>query len=143
MADIFHQFLINSLSERVFEAISRSKGLDSWWTMTSSENPEPGGVYRLNFGPRYNWKAVVTKYKTDSLFELQLTDADVDWTGSRVGFELKNNNGITEVDFYHTGWPAVNDHFKISSYCWAMYLRILKRYVESGEWVPYEKRLEV
>ena len=36
-----------------------------------------------------------------------------------------------------------NDHYKISSYCWAMYLRILKRYVESGEEVPYENRLNV
>jgi hypothetical protein len=28
-------------------------------------------------------------------------------------------------------------------YAWAMYLRLARRYLEHGEFVPYEKRLEV
>ena len=32
---------------------------------------------------------------------------------------------------------------RTSCYCWVMYLRILKRYVEHGEMVPYERRLDV
>jgi uncharacterized protein YndB with AHSA1/START domain len=34
-------------------------------------------------------------------------------------------------------------HYRVSCYCWAMYLRILKRYLEHGETVPYAKRLDV
>ena len=143
MADIYHQFVINALPEKVFDAISLSKGLDNWWTKSSSENPEQGGIYTLYFGPQYNWKATVTKYLKDSRFELQLTEADDEWKGTRVGFILRNIKGITEVDFYHTGWPAVNEHYRISSYCWAMYLRILKRFVEFGDLIPYDKRLDV
>jgi uncharacterized protein YndB with AHSA1/START domain len=143
MADIYHQFVINALPEKVFEAISRSKGLDNWWTRSSSENPEQGGTYTLYFGPQYNWKATVTKYLKDSRFELQLTEADDEWKGTRVGFILRNIKGITEVNFYHTGWPAANEHYRISSYCWAMYLRILKRFIEFGDQVPYDKRLDV
>jgi hypothetical protein len=30
-----------------------------------------------------------------------------------------------------------------SSYCWAMYLRLLRRNVEAGEVVPYAQRLDV
>jgi hypothetical protein len=60
-----------------------------------------------------------------------------------VGFELEEAGGETQVRFHHLGWPAANDHYRISCYCWAMYLRILKRYLEYGELVPYEKRLEV
>jgi hypothetical protein len=37
----------------------------------------------------------------------------------------------------------VSAHYRTSSFCWAMYLRLLKRYVEHGEVVPYEKRLDV
>jgi uncharacterized protein YndB with AHSA1/START domain len=143
MADIYHQFIIRSRPEKVFEAISRSKGLDSWWTKTSSENPEADGIYTLYFSPGYQWKARVSKFKPDSLFELQLTEADEDWTGTRVGFLLSKKNDSTAVDFYHTDWPTLNDHYKISSYCWAMYLRLLKRYIENGEQVEYERRLEV
>ncbi len=50
---------------------------------------------------------------------------------------------MTQVRFSHSGWADANDHYHTSCFCWAMYLRILKRYVEHGELVPYEKRLEV
>ncbi len=35
------------------------------------------------------------------------------------------------------------EHYRISCYCWAMYLRILKRYLEHGETVQYARRLDV
>jgi uncharacterized protein YndB with AHSA1/START domain len=141
MADIYHNFTINATPGKIFEAISRSKGLDNWWTKSSDVNPEPGGVYNLSFGPLYQWKAVVSKYTTDKVFELEITEADSDWLGTRVGFSLNDKGGITELCFYHTGWPQLNDHYKISSFCWAMYLRILKRFVEFGERVSYDDRL--
>ena len=143
MADIFQIFTIKASPAKVFEGISTSRGLDNWWTKSSEVNPGGGEVYTLCFGPPYNWKAVVTKYEADKEFELQMTDADVDWLGTKVGFSLSGKENITQVNFYHTGWPQNNDHYKISTYCRAMYLRILKRYIEFGEEVPYEKRLNV
>lgn len=47
------------------------------------------------------------------------------------------------VRFYHTGWPTENAHWRISCYCWAMYLRVMRRYLEHGDIVPYENRLDV
>ena len=143
MPDIFHTFTIKTSPGKVFEGISTSKGLDNWWTKSSEVNPGVGEVYTLCFGPQYNWKAVVTKYENDKEFELQITEADDDWIGTKVGFSLSGKDSNTQVNFYHTGWPHNNDHYKISTYCWAMYLRILKRYIEFGEEVPYEKRLSV
>ena len=74
--------------------------------------------------------------------EFELVEADEDWRGTKVGFSLQEYNGETEVKFHHTGWPELNDHYRISSYCWSMYLRLLKRYVERGEVVHYNDRLE-
>jgi len=76
-------------------------------------------------------------------FELEMTLADDDWAGTRVGFRLSPVEGGTQVRFHHTGWPHLNEHYRISCYCWAMYLRILKRCLEHGEQVPYAKRLDV
>jgi hypothetical protein len=39
--------------------------------------------------------------------------------------------------------PEPNHHFRTSSYCWAMYLRLLKQNLEAGLFVVYEKRLDV
>ena len=143
MADIFHYFPINAPLKKVFKSISTPEGLDNWWCKNSNGKPAPGEVYKLSFGHEYNWSAVVTKYVPDRAFELSITDADPDWTDTKVGFSLTSKDDATEVRFYHTGWKKDNEHYRISCYCWAMYLRILKRNVEYGERVPYEDRLNV
>jgi len=78
-----------------------------------------------------------------SEFELELTRADTEWVGTNVGFHLQATGGATQVRFHHTGWPDASEHYRISCYCWAMYLRILRRHLEHRESVPYERRLDV
>jgi uncharacterized protein YndB with AHSA1/START domain len=138
--DIFHTFRINGDAGRIFDAVSTPEGLDVWWTKTSEAR---GSEYDLGFGPGYDWRAVVTRSVAASEFEVEMTAGDADWTGTRVGFEIRPKEKFTEVSFHHTGWPHDNDHYRGSNYCWAMYLRLLKRYVEHGEVVPFEKRLNV
>lgn len=143
MADIIHHFQIKASWQKVFQAVSMPKGLDVWWTKRSSGVPTEGAEYELWFGPEHDWRAIVIRCAPDTEFELEITRAQEDWQGTRVGFLLEEKEGITQVRFHHTGWPKANDHYHISCYCWAMYLRLLKRYVEHGEVVSYEDRLEV
>jgi hypothetical protein len=63
----------------------------------------------------------------------------VDWAKSCVGCRLTpEGEGKTRVLFYRNGWPEANEHWRVWCYCWAMYLRVLRRNVEHGESVPYE-----
>lgn len=142
MPDIFHHFPIKAPRQKVFQAISTPAGLDTWWTKRSSGEPAEGAEYELWFSPDYDWRAVVACYIPDSEFEMDITSAQEDWLGTRVGFSLEEKEGVTQVRFRHTGWPEVNEHFRVSSYCWAALLRLLRRYVELGEVVPYEDRLD-
>lgn len=144
MADIFLEFTVQALPNHVFEAITTPAGLDCWWTRSTKGNPVSNGEYELFFGPGYDWRGKVTRFAPGKAFELQMTLAHPDWMGTRVGCELQpEGSNATVVRFYHTGWPDANQHWRVSCYCWAMYLRLLRRYVEHGEFVPYEKRLEV
>ena len=143
MPEILHDFPINVAPDRVFRAVSTPAGLDTWWTLTSSGQAADGTEYQLGFGPEYQWRAVVSRCLIDREFELTMGQSDADWQGTRVRFELAATASGTQVRFCHTGWPAVNDHYRTSCYCWAMYLRILTRNLEHGETVPYEKRLAV
>jgi uncharacterized protein YndB with AHSA1/START domain len=143
MPDIFHDFPIAASPERVFDAIATPEGLDEWWTSRSSGRPMEGAEYELWFGPEYDWRAKVTRSVPSQSFELTMTRADGDWLGTRVAFDLTPGTDATQVRFSHTGWPTQNEHYRISCYCWAMYLRILRRSIEFGERVPYEKRLDV
>jgi len=141
--DILHDFPIHAPAARVFDAISTARGLDAWWAEESSGEPLEGTELALGFGPEYRWRARVVRSRPPVEFEIELTHADADWTGSRVGFVLEPNGEKTQVHFRHVGWPQPNEHWRISCFCWAMYLRLLRRYVEQGEVVPYHQRLDV
>lgn len=143
MADILQDFPIAASPQRVFEAVSTPALIDEWWTVRSSGQPAVGATYELDFGPEHRWRAEVTKADPGTAFELRLTSADADWTGTTVGFELAPSANGTQVRFAHRGWPEANAHHRVSCHCWAMYLRILRRHIEYGESVPYEKRLAV
>lgn len=143
MPDIAHDFPIRAPAERVFRAVSTPGGLDEWWTARSAGEPREGAEYELWFGPEYDWRATVSRCRPDVEFELELTRADPEWLGSKVSFRLEAGPQSTQVRFRHSGWPEESEHYRISCYCWAMYLRVLKRFLEHGERVPYERRLEV
>jgi uncharacterized protein YndB with AHSA1/START domain len=141
--DILQEFPIAAPPSRVFDAVSTPALLDEWWTIRSTGRPTLGATYELDFGPGYFWKAEVTRAEPGSAFELRLTSADAEWTGTTVGFELAPSGDGTQVRFSHRGWPAASAHYRISNHCWAMYLRILRRHLEHGESVPYAERLAV
>jgi uncharacterized protein YndB with AHSA1/START domain len=143
MPDILQDFPVQAPVSRIFAAITEPALIDRWWTLRSQGQPAVGSPYDLDFGPNYLWRAVVTRCVPDRAFELQMTNADSDWEGTFVGFELTESGQTTRVRFYHRGWPEPNEHYRISCHCWALYLRILRRYLEFNESVPYEKRLNV
>jgi uncharacterized protein YndB with AHSA1/START domain len=139
---IHHDFPIKAPADAVYRAVSTPAGLDRWWTETSAGEAVVGAEFALGFGPEYQWRARVTEARPGAAFELELVHADADWLGTRVGFRLEPRDRATMVRFSHTGWPHPNEHWRISSYCWAMYLRILRRALEHGEEVPYAERLD-
>lgn len=122
MPDIFHDFAIKAPAQKVFQAISTPQGLGAWWTKRSSGEPKRGAEYELWFGPGFDWRAVVSRFVPAAEFELEMTKADEGWQGTRVAVDLEQKEGLTQVRFRHSGWPP-NEHFRISCYCWAMYLR--------------------
>lgn len=144
MSDILHDFPVAAPRTRVFEAVATPRGLDQWWTLTSKGAAERGAEWEFFFDAQYDWRGKVTRVEADRLIEWEITRADADWSSTRVAIELSDHpGGLTWVRFAHTGWREAGEHFRISSYCWAMYLRVLKNWVQRGETVPYDRRLEV
>ena len=141
--DIIHYFQVIGPIESVFEAISSARGISKWWSRKTTGYSEFGALLELEFSDDVHWQAQVTEMVPPTEFEVTLTRSDPDWMDSRVGFQLSSGPKAVDVKFYHKGWKEANDHYYISSYCWAMYLRIMKRYVEFGEFVEYDQRLNV
>jgi uncharacterized protein YndB with AHSA1/START domain len=141
MATIYHDFNIRAEQSAVFELLSTAAGLDHWWTQHCSGKSQLGSTFELSFGEGYVWTALVTKLIPDQEFELTMIKADSDWEGTRIGFQIEQGPGSVIIRFSHQGWPAENQHYRLSSYCWAMYLRLAKRFLEKGERFPFENRL--
>jgi uncharacterized protein YndB with AHSA1/START domain len=145
MPDIHHDLYIAAPRAAVFAAMTSPAGLDSWWTLASSGDPRAGADYEFDFGPGYRWRATVANCEAGRALSWDFVDADDDWTGTRVAFRLEDaadGAGGTMLRFAHTGWRVAHDHFRRSSFCWALYLRLLRRYLEHGEVVGYARRGE-
>ncbi|HMB64057.1 MAG TPA: SRPBCC domain-containing protein [Eudoraea sp.] len=144
MHNIYHYFQINCPIEKVFQGISEPELIDQWWAKKTEGTVETDAHYKLGFGLENNWEAKVIVCNKPTKFGLIVIKAHEDWVNTVVKFDLfSNGKEQTSVHFYHNDWRVDNEHYRISNYCWAMGLRILKRYLEHGEVVQYEDRLNV
>lgn len=141
MPSIYHDFIINSAVDKVFEAVSTPYGLDNWWTQRSSGKAEIGSVFNLFFAEEYNWLAEITILKHNKQIEFTMIRAMEDWLPTRFGFILNETQyAVTSVEFYHKDWNAESKEFKVASYCWANLLRQMKQYLEQGIITPFNER---
>lgn len=138
--NIYHDLVIQASPATVFSAISDPGQLIHWWPLRCSGTPQLGAVYNFYFGSEYNWYGKVQHSIPNKAFHIKMTEADTDWNPTSFGFDLEPQSQGTLVKFQHINWPEVNEHFRRSSFCWAMLLNGLKEYVESGRIIPFEQR---
>jgi uncharacterized protein YndB with AHSA1/START domain len=138
--NIYHNLVIKSTKEQVFKAITEPKHLNNWWTLKASGEPTLNTEYNLHFTDLYDWYGKVTEVQYNEVFCITMTKSDPDWDNTTFGFHLKTVENGTQLDFAHKNWSKNNDHYRHSSFCWAMLLNGLKNYLEKGTVVPFENR---
>jgi len=137
---ILHDLVIKTSPEQVFNAITQPKHLNNWWTLKSSGQPKLDTEYNLNFTDKYDWYCKVSEVKANQSFYLKMTQSDDNWNPTTFGFNLKNHEHGTLVEFTHKDWLENNHEFRNTSYCWALLFKGLKTYLEKGVIVPFEDR---
>lgn len=137
---IYHDLPIAVTPQRVFAAVSEPRHLENWWPLRCGGHAEIGASYNFFFAPEYDWHGRVSQCEPPHHFHIEMTDADADWTPTSFGFDIIATEGGSQLRFSHIGWPERNDHFRRSSYCWAILLKGLKDYLESGKIIPFEER---
>ncbi len=137
---ILHDLVINCSLEKVFEGITSPEHLVNWWPLKCTGRPVEGEIYNFNFTEDYNWFGKVAQVEKDKSFQIKMTQSDADWDPTSFGFELEKIEHGVWVKFWHKDWPSCNDHFRRSSFCWAILLKGLKDYLEKGIIVAFEDR---
>jgi uncharacterized protein YndB with AHSA1/START domain len=141
MPGIYHDIEIKATPDIIYKMITTADGLEKWWTLKSSGQLVVGERIELYFSEEYDWEMEVVDFASPQFVEYKMTRCMEDWKVTRLRFELiEKSSESTLLRFTHSGWEEVDDHFRRSSLSWALYLRILRRYIEEGEFVAYGER---
>src|SRR5262245_13467517 len=121
MLDIMHRIGVTSSPEAVYAALTTIDGLANWWTEDTDGDSAVGGVIRFRFPPGgFDMKVLAARPATHVLWEV--VDGPDEWIGTRVHFDLKQEDTFTIVLFRHEGWREPVEFMYHCTTTWATYL---------------------
>jgi uncharacterized protein YndB with AHSA1/START domain len=137
MPDILHRIAVKSSPTKIFEALSTQTGLAGWWTTDTRGESQVGGVIEFRFGSRGGVDMKVLEQEPAKRVLWQVVGGPADWLGTKVSFELRQDNDFTIVLFKHEGWKEPVEFMHHCSTKWATFLLSCKGLLENGRGAPY------
>ena len=138
MAMIYHLLKIKVFDpEEVYDALTTDIGLSAWWTTTTEAKPEVESHTVFHFSEEYQKTMRVVELLPNRRVLWECIEGDVQWLGTTIAFEIEPVAGGIELRFYHAGWEAQTELFGHCNYHWAIYLKSLKSYLETGKGNPH------
>ena len=137
MPAIKHYLLIKAQPEKVYNAITKTGGLQGWWTAEAKADERVGGTAEFIFGERYYNKMKITNLLNNKKVEWKCLEGDKEWIGTTFLFDLEEKDGSTILRFSHNDWKEETDFFASCNYNWGYYLNSLKQYCETGKGTPF------
>ena len=131
MKEIRHNVVIKAAPEKVYRAITTQEGIASWWCTQTAAKPELGFTNVFIFGESRN-EMKVTGLSPNKSTEWECVHSIEEWIGTRISFDLEDRKEKTLLRFTHGGWRDVTDMFAECNYNWALFMKSLKSFCETG-----------
>jgi uncharacterized protein YndB with AHSA1/START domain len=139
---MLHAVEVEASEETIYEALTTSKGLASFWTPQSEAEPSVGSVAVFGFaGAPVPLKMRVDGLEPGKRVAWSCQGDFPHWAGTTVTWELSpavQGSGIT-VLFRHEGWgpdyPEMD--FAHVNFVWGQVVARLKAYCETGKSQPF------
>jgi uncharacterized protein YndB with AHSA1/START domain len=135
MTAIRHNVVIKATPDKVYQAITTRQGIESWWCKQTTAKPEVGFVNVFIFG-KFRNEMKVTDLVPDKRAEWECIQSIDEWMDTRISFDLEEKDGKTILRFTHGAWRAVTDTFAGCNYDWALFMKSLKSFCETGKGEP-------
>jgi len=135
MADIRHNVVIKATPEKIYQAVTTQEGIEAWWCTHTTAKPELGFVNIFIFGQYHN-EMKVTDLIPNKRAAWECINSIEEWIGTSISFDLEEKNGKTLLRFTQGNWKAVTDTFASCNYDWALFMKSLKSYCETGTGQP-------
>ena len=136
MADILHRVGIKSPLDEVYRTLTTCEGLSDWWTNDTQGDSKEGGVIKFRFAGRGFFDMKVVELDPAKRVLWQVADGPQEWIGTRISWELKQEDGYTIILFKHLGWKEPVEFMHHCSTKWAVFLMSLKSLLETGKGAP-------
>jgi uncharacterized protein YndB with AHSA1/START domain len=143
MPDILHRVAIKSSPNDTYRALTTREGLVGWWTTDTQGNCNVGGVIQFRFGTRGSIDMKVLELDPAKRVLWQVVAGPPDWIGTKVSFELAQDDDFTIILFKHQGWKEPVEFMHHCSTKWALFLISIKSLVETGKGAPYPDDIHV
>lgn len=144
MPDILHRVGIKSPSPNdAYKALATIEGLSDWWTDETQGKSETGEVIRFRFGEKGGFDMKVLELDPARRVLWQVVDGPEEWIGTRVSFDLRQDDDYTIVLFKHQGWKEPIEFMHHCSTKWALFLMSLKSLVETGKGTPHPNDVKI
>jgi len=137
MPEIMHRVAVKSPdSQASYLALASIGGLADWWTEDTTGESVVGGQIRFTFGEKGFFLMRVLDLVPGRKVLWEVIDGPEEWIGTKVRFELDQQEDYTVVMFRHEGWKEVAEFMHHCSTKWALFLMSLKSLVETGKGQP-------
>jgi uncharacterized protein YndB with AHSA1/START domain len=140
MVDILHRVGIKAPLDEVYQALATRDGVAGWWTTDTKGDSKVSGVLKTLFTADgkvlggFDLKVVELTPRKRVLW--QVIDGPAEWIGTKISFDLKQENDYSVVLFKHQGWNEPVEFMHHCSTKWAVFLMSLKSFVETGKGNP-------
>ena len=143
MADILHKVGIKSSSpDDVYGALATVEGLSGWWTRDTQGQSKIGGVIQFRFGTGgFDMQVLALDPAKRVLW--RVVDGPEEWVGTKISFDLKQNDDWTIVLFKHEGWKEPVEFMHHCSTKWGVFLLSLKSFLETGKGAPWPNEIKL
>jgi uncharacterized protein YndB with AHSA1/START domain len=146
MPDIRHRVGVFAPQQKVYEALSTTRGLSQWWTRDVRGDEQQGKELEFYFGGEGPAAVMrVAELVPAERVVWECVGGAADWIGTTITFEVYPGpkDGETVVKFTHADWREAVEFMHHCSTQWAYFLIGLKAGLETGVWQPYPEALSV
>jgi uncharacterized protein YndB with AHSA1/START domain len=140
MVDILHRVGVKAPLNEVYRALATREGVAGWWTTDTQGDSKVGGMLKTVFTADgkvlggFDLKVVELEPGKRVLW--QVAAGPEEWVGTKIIFDLKQEDDFSIVLFKHEGWKESVEFMYHCSTKWAIFLLSLKSLVETGKGKP-------
>jgi len=138
--DILHRVGIKASLDKVYKALATPEGVAGWWTTDSTGDRKAGGMINFRFTAAGHeigaFSMKILELHANTRVVWQVVTGPAEWVGTKIHFELKQEDDFTIVLFKHEGWKEPVEFMYHCSTKWGTFLMSMKSLLETGKGNP-------